>query len=134
MVLTLGYVVIVLAMFVGLRRDGVDKLAILDREDNFGIRGENYCQRQIVGEPIEVGRKYLKISFVCRDGSKSVNTVAFEVLRMNNFDSLLKLFEDMFGLERPDFWKIYKCKINNGDFENFERELKVLDTIECHER
>jgi hypothetical protein len=121
-------------MYIFLNRKEAN-LSVLERQDVYGIRSESMCQYHIVGDPDEVGMNFVKIKFICSDGSESANTVAIDVLKNRDYLSLLGLFEEMFGVETSDFLNNFGC-LNNSVMKISDLNMKIAvgDNIVCIEK
>lgn len=99
-------------------------------------RTDDWCKYKILGDPRDVGQRYVKINFWC-DGENynARSTLALDAINGRKFGDILAEYARIVGID-PDLIEKqgWRCLVNDREINNFETEIPDAGVIDCYDK
>jgi hypothetical protein len=93
----------------------------------------NPCKYQIVGEPIDSGKNYIKVKLTCKNGISN-NTLSLKPMDSNSFKDIMRVLGTTNKFDYKQLFDINKlhCLVG-GDLLNINSIIYPTNQINCEE-
>lgn len=133
------YIIFATSLYFGIKKIkknfSMEKLNLmLTTTSAYRDKTDDLCKYGIKGDPIDVGKKYLKINFWCINSRDSRNTISLEALNDRTVSGALIEYARIIGFDYQIIKeKNWICLLNDQIIVDYSTTLMDAATIDCFE-